>query len=33
MIAGFPAATWVLAAAAVLPGLGLVIAFRRAHRR
>lgn len=30
---GLPWETWLLAAAAVLPGLALAFAFHRAHRR
>lgn len=31
-MAGLPALTWLLAAAAVLPGLIVALAFFRAHR-
>ncbi len=33
MIAGLPLSTWILAVVSILPGLGLVVAFYRAHRR
>ena len=32
MIAGLPWTTWALLAAAVAPGVGLAVAFQRAHR-
>jgi hypothetical protein len=32
LIAGLPWATWVLLAVAVLPGLGIVVAFYLANR-
>lgn len=32
MIAGLPWRTWLLAAAATLPGLWLALSFYRAHR-
>jgi len=33
MIAGLPVRTWLLLVAAVVPGIVLVIAYHRAHRR